>query len=87
MEKKLIKKDVDNAIRITKKYYRSSDSDYLEALGKAEEKAFGDERYWVSSLLSGVTCKDIQNYAEPYETYYKVLEDVGFEIVEGEEDA
>lgn len=48
---------------------------------EAEEKVFGDENYWISDILMGITTKR-DTHDEPNETFYKVLEALGFSIVE-----
>lgn len=81
-KKKLIKKDVDEVIRLSKKYYSSHDVDYLGTLNAVEKKTFGNDDHWICGIIAGITCKSILDYNEPNETYYKVLEALGFEIVE-----
>ena len=85
MAKKLIKKELDEAIRANKKFYSNRDKDLEEALCLLQQKkmaiVFKDDQYWASSVISGITCKG-GNYSEPYKTYYKVLEALDFEIVE-----
>ncbi len=78
--KQLNKKLVDEAIRLNKKYYNNECIDYAAKWG-SEKKAFGEDSYWVIEIINGITWKR-KNLDEPYETYYKVLEVLGFEVVE-----
>ena len=84
--KKLIKKDVDEAIRLNKKYYRPNSSGFVSARtsNEAAKIAFGNDTHWVDQIITGLTWKG-RNYDEPYSTYYKVLECLGFEIVDKED--
>lgn len=77
---KIVRRDLEEVIRLNQKYYKSGDSDYLEALFQAQRKCYGDENDWLSEVISGITLK-AEERNEPYETYYKVLDVLGFEIV------
>jgi hypothetical protein len=83
---KLNKELVDEAIRLNKKYYMTSDQDICKLLIMAEDEAFGVNSNWIRSIMSGITCKKSGTYDEPNETYYKVLEVLGFEVVEDEKE-
>lgn len=83
---KLNKELVDEAIRLNKKYYITSDQDICKLLIMAEEEAFENDSSWIKLILSGITCKKSRTYDEPYETYYKVLEVLGFEVVEDDKE-
>lgn len=85
MGSKLNKKLIDEAIRLNKKYYITGDQDICKLVLIAEDEAFGADSNWIRSIMSGLTCKKSGTYDEPYETYYKVLEVLGFEVVEDEE--
>ena len=82
MEQLLKKEHFDQTIAIYKKYFRTGDTDYLPKLMILIEEDFGPHNeQWVHEILSGITCKG-QNYNEPYETYYKVFEVLGYKIVD-----
>ena len=81
---KLNKKLVDEAIRLNKKYYRTHDNDFMRAALNAKDRAFGQDAHWIDEIITGITWKR-GDRNEPYETYYKVLEVLGFEVVEDEE--
>lgn len=81
MMKQLNKKLVDEAIRTNKKYYRTHDSDFMYAVSNARDRAFGEDSHWIDEIITGITWKR-RDHNEPYETYYKVLEVLGFEVVE-----
>ena len=81
MEKVIDKAKLDEAIRLNKKYFRTGDMDICREMHRAESEAFKKDSYWMSDILSGLTLKD-HNYAEPYATYYKVFEALGYEIKE-----
>ena len=72
--------ELDNLIQAERDYF-NHEIGAIEC-SKAEDEVFGDEAYWVSDFLSGITTKR-KTHDEPNETYYKVLEALGFEIVEG----
>lgn len=83
---KIKKKDLDEAIRLCRAFFKKrGDNDYeLYKYNKAREKAFGEikRRHWLDEIITAITLKRA-DYNEPYTTYYKVLEALGFEIVEG----
>lgn len=81
--KTIKKKDLDEVIRVGKKYYRTNDTDLLPKYFKLKEKVFGDDEEWVGDIISGLSFKS-RNVDVPYETYYKVFEVLGFKIVEEE---
>lgn len=85
MNKKLVKKDVYEAIRLNKKYYRTGDTDFLPGYFNARHKAFGNDDSWISDIITGLTCKR-SDHNEPYSTYYKVIECLGYQIEGGIED-
>ena len=86
MAKMLDKRKVDEVIRINKKYYKTGDTDYLEKLREAAKSAFGENDWvWLGDIITGITVKYGTHYQEPYATYYKVLEVLGYEIKEIEE--
>ena len=81
MPKMEIKKsELDKVIQAERDYFNHEIGAFKCSI--IEEKAFGDEKNWVSDILTGITTKR-SNHDEPNETYYKVLEALGFEIVEG----
>ena len=82
MNKKLVKKDVDEAIRLNKKYYRTGDTDFLPGYRNALHKAFGNDDRWICDIITGLTCKRC-DHNEPYSTYHKVLECLGYQIEGG----
>ena len=87
MEEMLDKKKVDEAIRLNQKYYKTSDVDIARLSSRANEDAFGLENsYWLGNILSAITVKYGTNYDEPYDTYYDVLEVLGFTIVYDEQE-
>lgn len=81
MEKTLSKRLLDEAIRLNKKYFSTGDLDICNVMHNAERKAFGDDYRWCEDIITGITIKR-RDYKEPYETYYKVFEALGFEIKE-----
>lgn len=83
MKEMLDKKKVDEAIRLNKKYYKTGDLDVARVSHIANDNAFGIfNSYWLGNILSAITVKHGTRYDEPNETYYKVLEVLGFEIKE-----
>lgn len=78
------KAKLDEAIRLSKKYYRTGDRDLITPLLAAEDTAYRAESGWFCTLLTAITLKRL-DYNEPYQTYYDVLRVLGFEIVDGEE--
>ena len=74
------KSELDEVIQAERDYF-NHEINSIECT-EAEEKVFGDESLWVSDILMGITTKR-DTHDEPNETYYKVLEALGFEIVEG----
>lgn len=74
------KSELDNLIQAERDYFDRK-IDYIGVV-RAEEKVFGDEHLWVGDIIAGITTKR-STHDEPNETYYKVLEALGFEIVEG----
>ena len=80
---KINKDKLDEAIRLNKKYYRTGDKDWIKPMLAAEDEAFRTKSRWTGSLLTAITLKG-SDYNEPYQTYYDVLELLGFEIVEEE---
>lgn len=80
---KINKVKLDEAIRLNKAYYLTSDKELIHPMLAAEDAALHVESRWVSSLLTAITLKR-RDYNEPYQTYYDVLELLGFEIVEEE---
>ena len=74
------KSELDKVIQAERDYFNHK----IGAIecSRAEEKAFGDESYWLSDILVGITTKR-DTHDEPNETFYKVFEALGFEIVEG----
>ena len=82
---KIRKSDLDEAIRTCRKFFKENGYDeLLEEYNKAKKKAFGKikRNHWLDNIITGITLKR-EDYNEPYKTYYKVLEALGFEIVEG----
>jgi hypothetical protein len=82
----LNKKDLDEAIRLSKSFFKKGgDNDTeLDKYIEAKKKVFGKvkRRHYLDNIITGITLKRA-DYNEPYKTYYKVLEALGFEIVEG----
>ena len=81
MAKVVLKKLVDETIDLCKEYYDSHDSFLVRELFEKGNETFGDDYYWVDDIITGITCKT-KEPREPNETYYKVLELLGFEIKE-----
>ena len=73
------KSELDEVIQAERDYFNHEIG--VTECTKAEEKVFGDESNWVSDILIGITTK-CDTHDEPNETYYKVLEALGFEIIE-----
>ena len=81
---KLDKKLVNEVIRLTKKYYRTGDTDYLYGLHKAEEALEESVSWRVVNLI-----KDLAKYTQnsgkgTYDDIYKALAVFGI-IVEDKE--
>lgn len=80
------KKDLDETIRLCRAFFKKgADNDTeLDKYSEAKKKAFGKvkRRHYLDNIITGITLKRA-DYNEPYETYYKVLKVLGFEIVEG----
>ena len=74
----LSKKSIDNAIDLIMKYEYQENVAICE-IELAERDAFGDYYNWVDKVLSGVALKGRNT---PYETFYRVLESLGFCIEE-----
>lgn len=74
------KSELDEVIQAERDYFNHEigSTKYTEI----ERKVFGDESFWVGDILMGITTKR-NDHNEPNETYYKVLEALGFTIVEG----
>ncbi len=79
----MLKKDLDEVIRLSKKYYRTGDVDLLDKYHNAREKCFGDFSGFECDLVDCIT-KKRRDYNEPYETYYKTFEFFGYKIEDGE---
>jgi hypothetical protein len=80
MEIEIKKSELDMVIQAERDYF-NHEIGSIEC-SRVEEKVFGDESYWLSDILMGITTKR-DTHDEPNETYYKVLEALGFEIIEG----
>lgn len=74
------KSELDEVIQAERDYF-NHEIGATECM-EIEQKVFGDEQYWLSDILMGITTKRA-THDEPNETYYKVLKALGFEIVEG----
>lgn len=79
--KTLKKKLLDEAIKLNKEYFSTFGGCLFTIMRDAEEKAFGDDAGWCSDIMTGITIKR-RDRKEPYETYYKVFEALGFNIEE-----
>ena len=80
---KLDKKLVDELIRITKKYYRTGDTDLLVARSKAEENLGYRKGHWVSiDLISNLAMFTQRSGKGTYEDIYKALAIFGIEVEE-----
>lgn len=82
MNIKLNKKDLDEAIRLERKYWQTGDIDLLPALDEDMSAAIYNEEthlYGLKSIVDGiaVSCPYAKN-----ETFYKVLEILGYEIID-----
>lgn len=77
VSKKLVKETID----LSREYYDSHDSFLCRDLIDKGNETFGDDYSWVDDIITGITCKQ-NNPREDYETYYKVLTLLGFEIKE-----
>ena len=85
MAKLIFKERLDTVIQLAKDYYQTSDRFLVEDLQVAEHECFGDD-YWIDDIITGLTCKQ-KDKNTPNEIYYKVLECLGYKIVnEYEED-
>lgn len=86
MSKKLDKKLVDEVIRLTKKYYRTSDVDIIPAIRKAEnELEQNNKANWDLVRLIGDLASYTQNSGKgTYEDIYKALGAFGIIVSEGE---
>ena len=83
--KKISKKKLDKVIEWGRKYYKATEVDQdkvWEHWYNARTKLFRKNERWLTSILSGLIIRR-NDYDEPNETFYKVLEALGFEIVEG----
>ena len=74
---KLDKEKLNALIELTKHYYTTHNIDILGAMFTLGEEVFGDEYSNIDDIITGITCRD---KSEPYETYYRVLEVLGYEI-------
>lgn len=87
MNIKLNKKDLDEAIRLEKKYWQTGDPDLLPAVTRAEKKAVHTDDYLPRGafidIISGIT--QIRPFPAN-ETYYKIFEILGYEIVNEQEE-
>ena len=81
---KISKNDLDEAIRLSKAFFEKGGDNLLNKYSEAKEKAFRKvkRRHYLDNIIIGITLKRA-DYNEPYKTYYKVLEVLGFEIIEG----
>ena len=69
----LDKKLVDEVIRLTKKYYRTGDTDHLPALHEAEE-VLEENATWQAVRLLGYLAKYTQSSGKgTYDDIYKAL--------------
>ena len=78
---KIKRSELDEVIQTERDYYNHKIS-FAKRVVKTEYKVFGDEARWVGDIIIGITTKR-NTHDEPNETYYKVLEALGFEIIEG----
>lgn len=83
MNKELSKKNLNEVIRLSKKYYKTGDRDLISSLHNARTKCFGDIMGFECDLIDVITRKR-RDYNEPYETYYKTFEFFGYKIVSKE---
>ncbi len=83
---KLDKRLVNNVIRINKKYFRTSDTDLLPALFKAEDKLEQDGKttHYVVDLIGDLARFTQRSGKGTYEDIYKALAVFGI-IVEDKE--
>lgn len=83
MNIRLNKKDLDEAIRLEKKYWKTGDTDLFPAIKKAEEMALDTydslSRTELADIISAITRHILST---PYEAYYKILEILGYKIVD-----
>ena len=77
VSKKLVKETID----LSREYYDSHNCSLVRELTDKGSETFGDDYSWVDDIITGITCKQ-KNPREDYETYYKVLTLLGFEIKE-----
>lgn len=78
------KKKLDKVIEWGRKYYKAKDNEgrVWRYWYNARTKLFGRNKHWLTNIFIGLILKQ-DDYNEPNETYYKVLEALGFTIVEG----
>lgn len=80
------KKELNEVIRLCKAFFKKSgDNDTeLEEYREAVNRAFGKFKrtWWLDNIITSITLKRA-DYNEPYKTYHKVIEALGFEIIEG----
>ena len=65
-------------IDLTKRYYATHNTELIDTMIELEQEVFGEyDCSWAGDIITGITCK---SKTEPYETYYKVFEVLGYEI-------
>lgn len=80
---KLNKKDVDEFIRVVRKYYASSDTDTLPKLGEVRDKFRKDYHLnYVKADIVESLARLSQINDRSYQVVYDCLKVFGFEIVE-----
>ena len=80
---KISKAKLDKAIEEGRKFFRGDYQCNCEPYTEAKIEAFEDNMWhWAGDILNGLIIKR-DDYDEPNETFYKVFEALGFEIVEG----
>ena len=75
----LSKKNIDNAIRITKKYYNSSDRDLIKAMHSYKKDIEIESNWYIADLVSDLgKCASGQDIT--YQQIYDCLKILGYEV-------
>lgn len=80
MKKQISKKNLDEAIRLHKEFLRTGNRRIFPVIHEKLDQTFGEEAgCWAGDILLGIAyMRNGQN--EPYKTYYKVFEALGYTI-------
>jgi len=83
---KLDKREVDKVIRLTRKYYKTSDIDYLPALIEAKEVLERSVSWQAVELMSNLAHYTQVSGKGTYDDIYRALEIFGIIVEEKEEE-